>query len=169
MHIKYKQYRNFISTLLKRTKRLSFTKNFNVSLNNMKNTWKGIENLISLKTVSHSSPSFISYNNKTITSPFEIANAFSNCFSSIALDIQSSIKYSAKTFHELLPPLTIKPFFLSPTDKNEIISIISALDSEKASGPSNIPFKILKVMKNDISDDLAVLFNLSFTSGSFPS
>ena len=121
MHIKYKQYRNLISTLLKRSKRLYFTKFFNDNLNNLKNTWKGIKNLISLKNVSHSSSSFIHYN-KTVTSSFEIANAFNNYFSNIALDIQSSIKYSkefhAKEFHEFLPPLNIKSFFLSPTDKN---------------------------------------------------
>ena len=144
IHIKYKQYRNLISTLLKRSKCLYFTKFFNDNLNNLKNTWKGIKNLISLKNVSHSSPSSIYYNNKTVTSPFEIANAFNNYFSNIALDIQSSIKYSAKEFHEFLPPLSIKSFFLSPTDKNEIISIISALDSQKASGPNSIPIKYLK-------------------------
>ena len=90
----------------------------------MKNSWKSIKNLMSLKIASNSSPSSISYNNKTVTSPFEIANAFNNYFSNIALDIQSSIKYSAKEIHEFLPPLSIKSFFLSPTDKNEIIAII---------------------------------------------
>ena len=168
MHVKYKQYRNLISTLLKRSKHLYFTKFFSDNLNNLRNTWKGIKSLISLKTASHSSLSSIYYNNKTVTSPFEISNAFSNYFSNIALDIQSSIKYSAKEFHEFLPPLSIKSFFLSPTDRNEIISIISALDSQKASGPNSIPIKILMLKKSDISDQLAVLFNLSFTSGSFP-
>ena len=118
----------------------------------MNNTWKDIKNLISFKTASYSPPSFIYYNNKTVTSPFEIANAFINYFSNIALNIQSSIKYSAKEFHEFLPPLSIKSFFLSPTDKNEIISIISALDSQKALGPNSISIRILKLMKNDISD-----------------
>ena len=43
------------------------------------------------------------------------------------------------------------------------------MDSQKASGPNSIPIKILKLMQNDVSDQLAVLFNLSFfTSGSFP-
>ena len=32
----------------------------------------------------------------------------------------------------------------------------------------SIPIKILKLMKNDISDKLAVLFNLPFSCGSFP-
>ena len=146
--IKFKQYRKLISTLLKRSKRSYFTKFFNDNLNNLKNTWKGIKNLISLKTVSHYSLS----NTKTVTSPFEIANAINNYFSNVALNIQSSIKYSAKEFHELLLPLIINSFFLSPTDKNEIISIISALDSQKASGPNSIPIKTLRLMKNDISD-----------------
>ena len=115
----------------------------------------------------HSSPPSISYNNKTVTSPFEIANAFNNYFSNIALNIQSSIKYSAKEFHEFPPPLNITSFFMSPTHKNEIISIISVLDSQKASGPNNIPIKILKLMKNDISDQLTVFFNLSFWCSSF--
>ena len=128
----------------------------------MKSTWKGIKNLISLETVSHSSSPSISYNNKTVTSPFEIANAFNNYFSNVALNIQSSIKYSAKEFHEFLPPLNITSFFMSPTDKNEIISNISALDSQKAPRPNNIPIKILKLMENDISDQLTVFFNLSF-------
>ena len=117
----------------------------------MNNTWKGIKNLISLKTVSHFSPSSIHYNNKTVTSPFEIVNPFNNYFSNISQDIQSSTKYSAKEFHEFLPPLKKKSFFLSPTDKNELISIISALDSQKASGSNSIPIKILKLMKNDRS------------------
>ena len=103
----------------------------------MKITWKGIKNLISLKTVSHSSPSSISYNNKTVPSPFEITNAFNNYFSNVALDRESSIKYYAKEFHEFLPPLNIKSFFLSPSDKNEIISVISAVDSQKTSGPNS--------------------------------
>ena len=46
--------------------------------------------------------------------------------------------------------------------------IISTLDSQKASRPNSIPIKILKLMKNYISDQLAVLFNFSFLSCSFP-
>ena len=102
---------------------------------------------MSLKTVSHSSPSSKYYNNKTVTIPFEITNALNIYFSNIALNIQFSIKYSAKEFHEFLPPLNKKYFFLSPTHKNEIISTFSALDSQKASGPKSISIKILKLMK----------------------
>ena len=80
MHEKYKQYRNLISTLLKRSKRLYFTKFFNDNLNNLKNTWKGIKNLISLKNVSHSSPSSIYYKNKNSYQSFWNRKCFQQLF-----------------------------------------------------------------------------------------
>ena len=60
--------------------------------------------------------------------------------------------------------------FLQPTDKEEIPKIISSLNSNKASGPNSIPYRILFLLKNEeISEQLAELFNLSFTTGVFPS
>ena len=59
--------------------------------------------------------------------------------------------------------------FLQPTDKEEIANIISCLNSNKASGPNSIPYRILFLLKNDISKQLADLFNLSFMTGVFPS
>ena len=47
-------------------------------------------------------------------------------------------------------------------------NIISSLNSNKASGPNSIPYRILFLLKNDISKQLADLFNLSFMTGVFP-
>ena len=58
---------------------------------------------------------------------------------------------------------------LHPTDKYEIINIISSLDSNKSTGPNSIPNKILKLHKNDISTELSDIFNVSFLTGVFPS
>ena len=130
----------------------------------MKNTWKSIKYLISLKTVSHSSPSSICDNNKTVTSRFEFVCAFNNYFSKVALNVQSSIKYSAKKFHDFLPPLNINYFYLSPSNKNELSFIISTLGSHKPSGSNSIP---VFLMRNDISYQLAVFFSFSFSCGYF--
>ena len=59
--------------------------------------------------------------------------------------------------------------FLQPADKEEIANIISSLNSNKASDPNSIPYRILFLLKNEISKQLADLFNLSFTTGVFPS
>ena len=63
----------------------------------------------------------------------------------------------------------IVQYFLQPTDKEEIANIISSLSSSKASDPNSIPHRILFLLKNEISKQLADLFNLSFMTGVFPS
>ena len=60
-------------------------------------------------------------------------------------------------------------FFVSPTEKKEIENVISSLDSNKSVGPNSIPTKVLKLLKNGISSQLSEIFNISFSSGIFPS
>ena len=57
--------------------------------------------------------------------------------------------------------------FLTPTDKNEMSVVISPVDSRKSSGPNSIPVNILKLLKNDISQQLSDIFNMAFLTGQF--
>ena len=59
--------------------------------------------------------------------------------------------------------------FLKSTSKEEIGNIISSLNSDKAPGPNSIPYRILFLLKNEISMQLADFFNHSFVTGVFPS
>ena len=58
---------------------------------------------------------------------------------------------------------------LKRRNKEEIANIISSLNSNKASNPNTIPYRILFLLKNEISKQLEDLFNLSFMTGVFPS
>ena len=61
-------------------------------------------------------------------------------------------------------------FSLSPTDKYEIISIISSLDPKNQLDLIEYLLKIIKLLKNDIiSTQLFDIFNVSFSTGVFPS
>ena len=80
-----------------------------------------------------------------------------------------NISFSHKHFSDFLKNRSNISFFVSPTDKTEIESVISSLDSNKSVGPNSIPTKILKLLKNDISSQLYEIFNISFPSGIFPS
>ena len=46
---------------------------------------------------------------------------------------------------------------------------MSSLNSNKASGPNSISYRILFLLKNEIFKPLVDLFNLSFKTGVFPS
>ena len=48
-------------------------------------------------------------------------------------------------------------------------NIISSLNQDKSDGPNSILIKILKLLNNNISDQLAIFFNEFFSSGIFPS
>ena len=79
-------------------------------------------------------------------------------FAFIAETTKKSIKYSHKHSLDYLSNETISTIFLQPTDKEEIANIISSLNSNKASGPNSIPYRILFLLKNEILKQLADLF-----------
>ena len=152
---------------MKESKPAYYDRYFEKDWKSIKNTWKGIKSLISLKTVAFSIPTVLSLDNgDTITNPYDIANIFNNYFASIAETTKKSIKYTHKHFSEYLSNESDSTIFLQPTDKEEIAHIISSL---KASGPNSIPYRKLFLLKNDISKQFTDLFNLSFLTGVFPS
>ena len=123
-HTKYKKYRNLLSTLMKKSKQAYYDKYFERNWNNIKNTWKGIKSLISLKTVASHVPTILSLDNgDTITNPYDIVNTFNNYFASIAETTKKSIKYSHKHFSDYLSNETSSTIFLQPTDKEELANI----------------------------------------------
>ena len=72
-HTNYKKYRNLLPTLMKKNKQAYYDKYFEKSRNNIKNTWKGIKSLISLKIKASSVPTVLSRENgDTITNPYDI-------------------------------------------------------------------------------------------------
>ena len=121
---------------------------------------KEISTIILIKNITTTIPQSIGLNNRTITDPTSMSNVFNNYFTSIAEKTKSNIKFSPKQYTDYLSSTNTNTFFLTPTDKNEIAFIISSLDSHKSSGPNSIPVKILKLLKNDISQQLSDIFNV---------
>ena len=72
-HFKYKQYRYLFSTLLKGSKQSFFKNYFQTNINDLKNTWKDIKKLVSLKIASKVVSSTVLENNITLIKPKGIA------------------------------------------------------------------------------------------------
>ena len=105
---------------MKKSKQTYYDKCFERNWSNIKNTWKEIKSLISLKTVaSHVSTVLSIDNGDTITSLYDIANTFNNYFASIAETAKKSIKYSHKHFSDYLSNETSSTIFLQPTAKKK--------------------------------------------------
>ena len=83
-----------------------------------------------------------------------------NC---VYVDIYVLQQLLKKTKENINP--TVKHF--SEFQKSRTQNIISSFDSKKSVGPNSIPTKILNLLKNDISSQLADIFNISFSTGVF--
>ena len=81
MHVEYKKHRNMLSTLTKKSKNSYYDNFFRNNLNDLKNPWKGIRNIISVTKSATSVPNTLSQNDDSITDPIKIANIFNNFFS----------------------------------------------------------------------------------------
>ena len=60
-------------------------------------------------------------------------------------------------------------FKLKLTSSQEIMILLLQLDDTKSTGPSNLPIKLLKTAAPIIVPHLVSIYNLSFSTGTFPS
>ena len=102
LHTRYEEYRNLLSTLLKKSKRNYYNHYFDINWNNIKNTCKGIRPILSIKPNPSDIPKILNTNDSTIINPVEIANVFNNYFSCIASQTIVNIKYCYKYFSDFL-------------------------------------------------------------------
>ena len=76
--------------------------------------------------------------------------------------------FQIKNYTDYLLDENFNSYFITPTDSQEVISIISSPSDNKSSGPNSIATRILKLLKKDISTQLVDILNLSFSSGIYP-
>ena len=99
----------------------------------------------------------------------EISDYFNNYFTDIGLNLTSKIDNTAKyPFQYYLRTPTTSKFNLQFTNANEIINVINKLPTKTSSGHDQISCKILKTIKDMISEPLALLTNQVFNTSIFP-
>ena len=87
---------------LKKSKSNYYNQYFRANMNNIKNTWKGIKSIITIKNLSSDIPKSLSYNGLTITNKVEISNIFNNYFATITENTKENISASHKHFSDFL-------------------------------------------------------------------
>ena len=167
-HCKFKTYRNKLNHLIKISKSNYYKEYFVTNKTNTKEIWKGIRQIITLKSKSSFTPNKLVKDGHEIKNVKEIANEFNNYFSNIGKNLASAIPTTNLSFEHYLDSPQASSFYLFPTSAMEIENIISTLKPSKASGPFSIPTSLLKTLKMVISYPLEILFNHSFATGTVP-
>ena len=86
-HCKFKCYRNMLNHLLKDSKRLYYNNNFLENINNSKNIWNGIKEIVHLKAKINQKTVKIVQNETELTDPKLVANAFNNYFANVGVNL----------------------------------------------------------------------------------
>ena len=170
VHNEYKILRNKIILLVKESKKKFYSSYFNRNKNNMRNLWKGINQIVNIKAKAYDHPTcLLDKNNDCLTQPLDIANNFNSYFSSVSESILEERKYTGDgNFRKYLSHSNTNSIAVDPVDGDEIIKIISEFKLNKATGPTSVPTDILRYLKNDIARPLCWIINISLSSGTHP-
>ena len=166
----YIDYRNFVTNRIKFAKKKYFEKKFNDVKNNIKETWKIINNV--LKPNSNrkkKSVQKIFLNNKTYENSKDISNLFNNYFTNIGKTVSDSVESHDFNDHKIyLHHLDQQnSFFFRPILPTEINTILKSLKNT-SNNINKTPIKLLKVISNLLSVPLANIINKSLETGNFP-
>ena len=95
-HQFYKTKRNLVTSQLRKAKREYFNSFFEENQNNVKETWKGIRNLINVSKKSTSNINKIIENGKETTNPIEMADILNKFYVNIGKTVEDKIPKGCK-------------------------------------------------------------------------
>ena len=112
-----------------------FNKFFIESKLNLFKTWQGIMGIINISKKGNKVINYIQNgNNMTVESPKEIVEEFNNHFTSIGKNIEKKLVKPNCDFSKFLKNSNKDSFLITPTNKEEVASIIKVLKNNKFSG-----------------------------------
>ena len=123
----YTLFRHRITREIKAKK--EYYKNYlQVNMNNMKNLWKGIKNILNINNKGDSNISQLSLDGKTITGNKGMANSFNKFFTEVGPNLDKLIPNSnvLQNANVYLPPRIPHSLLLYPSTPNEIGDIVEA-------------------------------------------
>ena len=164
----YNRVRNSVNKEIKNSKKNYYSSYFESCKSNMKKTWKGINEIISIQP--KSSPNLvnqINHNNILIDDPKLISDTFNDFFINVGTNTDKSIPFAFKSPTSYLKHRVNTNFVILPTSIAEVMTLILQLDDSKASGPTDIPIKILKVAAPIIVPHVVKIINKSFELGPY--
>ena len=132
-----------------------------------KKTWKLINELSSRKVHEPVNVKSIKQDDTEITNPYDIANAFNTHFTTIGDSLANELPHSDINPISYLYPVN-SSFSFAQINVETVIETLKAANSSKATGPNDIPVRVLKIAAEILSPSLTAIFNRSLSMGIYP-
>lgn len=136
----------------------------------IKSTWKAINNVVSTGKIRDKSKKIIIAKNNTEVTDQCVADEFANYYATVARNIADKIEVRAGDGPNKLGTLRYNnsSIFLRPVTPEEVLNLITSLKTKKSAGIDGISVKTIKSCAHLITPTIADLINNCFSSGVYP-
>jgi len=164
---RYKEYRNKLNHILRKTEREHYASLIEMHRFNLCKTWNILKEVINKNKMNIQTSRFC-IKNKIVTNEETIAEAFNDFYVNIGRNLSKTIP----NVDNIVPESYItqenrESIYLKPTDKEEVESVIIQLKDSSAGYDDIVP-KVVKLSYTFYLEALVHIFNLSITQGIFP-
>jgi hypothetical protein len=160
---KYTEYRNLLNKLKRAAKNDYYKALFDRYRHNIKKTWQTINKVLNKANDKFTITDFFT------SEPHNVAEEFCDYFTEIGVKCASNIPAGKHTAQSYLKGNHQNSLYLTPTDTNEIISVISSLKTSSTSGHDSFSSIIVKKLNDVLAIPLCILINKSIINGIVPS
>ena len=161
-----KRIRNSTTKLIAEAKAEFYQTRLESNAKNPKEIWKTINNLMNRKD-SKSTINEMTFDNKKVSDPEEIANRLNEHFASVGTRLASKLPEDSKHFEDYIKPARTT-FDLKPINEKAVFSILTNMSASKATG-LDVSCRLIKEAAPIIAKSLNKLFNKSIETNIFPS
>jgi len=171
----YKQYRSIFKKVAVQAETSYFKQRFDNHTNSIKQLWSNLNTVCSFKNNRSKNQLITKLKTNQVnyaTKPEDISNQLNNFFSTVGENLVKDLfaKNPSQNvdFHFFCHKSTNKSIFIEPTNKRELLELVSKLRKSKSPGPDNIGPGLIKEVIESIVDPLLYIFNLSMLDGIVP-
>ena len=165
----YKTHRNLYQKAIRTAKKQHYGNKIRANSGNPKKTWETLNEILGRKTGAESIDK-ININGIPVTTPINIASHFNDFFTKIGTKISESVLPVMKNAEDYVVYDHVFPDMnLTNTTPEHILKIIKGMQPKNSNDIDGQSTKLIKLIGLEISCPLAHIFNLSLSSGNFPS
>ena len=156
-----KTLKNKLTQLIRAAKRIYYDHKLENSKNDLKATWKILDEIINKRSNKLTYPSCFMNNGKPVTDPTAIAINFCKYFTNIGPNLAAKIAPSTANYEDFLTRSPHQSLELQPLTGDEFKEIVKTLATDKPPGVDNISMRVINLSIDLIAEPLTEIINLS--------
>ena len=166
-HEEYSKFKNILQAVTRKSKEMTYGEAYENNYNDAKKIWELTNKLLNRKQREKNSKLEIMENGKLMQDPKEVANILNEHFVNMGKKIADSFGKNENYMKHMGKRMTIS-FELTPITTSTTVGIIKKMKSKSSSGFDKISNKLIKAVKEVISQPLTDIINSSIVQGKVP-